>query len=89
MDDAFFGGHEAVKRGRGAGNKSKVLIGVESKGKSPGNVAMRGVPALDALSIATFAHDTIVPKITVPAINADTNDIAFTSYFALPITVCS
>lgn len=61
MDDAFFGGHEAGKRGRGAGNKSKVLIGVESKGKSPGNVAMRVVPSLDAYSIATFAHDTIVP----------------------------
>jgi transposase-like protein len=59
MDDAYFGGHEAGKRGRGAGNKSKVLIGVETKGNTPGFVAMRVVPTIDAYSIDSFASDTI------------------------------
>lgn len=61
MDDAYFGGHEAGKRGRGAGNKSKVLIGVESNGTSPGHVSMRVVPTVDAHSIKAFASDTIAP----------------------------
>jgi len=61
MDDAYFGGPEHGKRGRGAGNKSKVLIGVETNGDAPGHVAMEVVPTIDAASIGSFARNTIDP----------------------------
>jgi len=60
LDDAFFGGHESGKRGRGAGNKSKVLVGVEAGPTAPGHVAMSVVSKLDGSSIASFADSAII-----------------------------
>ena len=36
MDDSYFGGAASGKRGRGAANKSIVLVAVENRGTAPG-----------------------------------------------------
>jgi transposase-like protein len=46
MDDAFFGGPAKGKPGRGAKNKSKVIVMVETKGDHAGFIAMKRVPSM-------------------------------------------
>lgn len=55
MDDAFFGGSAAGKRGRGAENKTQVIVSVENRGKKAGFAKMTVVETLDSPSVETFA----------------------------------
>jgi len=59
MDEAFFGGPSAGKRGRGAGNKSKVIIAVENRETSAGFAKMTVVDSLDGNTIGDVVHETI------------------------------
>ena len=47
MDDAYFGSKSAGKRGRGASNKSKVIIAVENRGNYAGYATMHVVEHID------------------------------------------
>ena len=61
MDDAFFGGAAAGKRGRGAGNKSKVVVMVENRGEHAGFLAMKTVPTVDMCQVDAAASAKITP----------------------------
>jgi transposase-like protein len=58
MDDAFFGGSAAGKRGRGADNKTTVIVSVENRGKMAGFAKMTTVETLDSITVKTFAQKT-------------------------------
>ena len=58
MDDAFFGGSAVGKRGRGADNKTQVIVSVENRGKKAGFAKMTVVETLDASTVETFAQRT-------------------------------
>ena len=59
MDEAFFGGPVSGKRGRGAGNKSKVIVAVENRGTSAGYAKMTVVESLDSTTIRDVVNTTI------------------------------
>lgn len=59
MDDAFFGGSASGKRGRGAENKTQVIVSVENRGKKAGFAKMTVVENLDSPTVETFAHETV------------------------------
>ncbi len=61
MDDAFFGGKASGKRGRGAGNKSKVVVMVENHGEHAGFPAMKKVPTVDKQHVDAAASEKIAP----------------------------
>ena len=61
MDDAFFGGAASGKRGRGAPNKSKVVVMVEDEGERAGYLAMKVVPTVNAEQIQAAAEAKIQP----------------------------
>ena len=65
MDEAFFGGPFSGKRGRGAGNKSKVIVAVENRGKSAGHAKMTVVESLDGDTIQDIASKTIRDQSTI------------------------
>lgn len=55
MDDSYFGGSAPGKRGRGAANKSKVVVAVENRGTAPGYAAMQVVERIDSNHLEDFA----------------------------------
>jgi transposase-like protein/transcription elongation factor Elf1 len=59
MDEAFFGGPFSGKRGRGAENKSKVIVAVENRGTSAGYAKMTVVETLDGDTIRDVSRTTI------------------------------
>ena len=59
MDEAFFGGPFSGKRGRGAENKSKVIVAVENRGTSAGYAKMSVVETLDGDTIRDVSRTTI------------------------------
>ena len=61
MDDAYFGGAAAGKRGRGAANKTPVAVMVETRGEHAGYLAMRAVRAVDTESLTEAARAKIAP----------------------------
>ncbi len=61
MDDAFFGGAAKGRRGRGAANKTPVLVMVESKGEHAGFIAMQTVESLERPRIETLVKKHIDP----------------------------
>jgi transposase-like protein len=65
MDEAFFGGPAPGKRGRGAENKSKVIMAVENRGTCAGYAKMTVVDALDANSIRRVALTSIRNQSTI------------------------
>ena len=58
MDDAFFGGAATGKRGRGAENKTKVIVSVENRGKMAGFAKMTVVETLDSPTVEALAQIT-------------------------------
>jgi len=58
MDDAFFGGSAAGKRGRGAENKTQVIVSVENRGTRAGFAKMTVVETLDAPTVDACARET-------------------------------
>jgi len=61
MDDAFFGGAAAGKRGRGAANKTKVVVMVESREEHAGFIGMKTVAKTDRAEIGAAATAKIAP----------------------------
>ena len=65
MDDAFFGGARGGKRGRGAANKSTVLVMVESKEEHAGFISMQIVDSMKHIDIEPVIKKKIEPKQTI------------------------
>ena len=65
MDDAFFGGAHPGKRGRGAANKSTVLVMVESKEEHAGFISMQIVASMQHIDIEPVIKKKIEPKQTI------------------------
>lgn len=61
MDDAFFGGAAKGRRGRGAANKTPVLVMVESKGEHAGFIAMKTVKSMERPQVETVVKKHIAP----------------------------
>lgn len=65
MDDSFFGRKSAGKRGRGASNKSKVVVAVENRGKHAGYATMQVVEHVDSNNLNDFIYRSIEPYQTI------------------------
>ena len=65
MDDAYFGSKSKGKRGRGASNKSKVVIAVENRGNCAGHAMMRVVDHIDFNNLNEFVGKHIEPHQTI------------------------
>ncbi|MEE8436052.1 MAG: IS1595 family transposase [bacterium] len=61
MDDAFFGGAAKGRRGRGAANKTPVLVMVESKGEHAGFIAMQTIESMERQKVETLVEKHIAP----------------------------
>ena len=65
MDDSYFGGSTSGKRGRGAANKSTVVIAVERHSASAGSAAMEVVDSMHSKNINNFAMRAIEENQTI------------------------
>jgi len=65
MDDSYFGSSAAGKRGRGAANKSTVVIAVENRGTAPGYAAIEVVDSMHSSHIRDFAFRHIEDDQTI------------------------
>lgn len=54
MDDSYFGGAASGKRGRGATNKSTVLVAVENRGTTPRYAAMEVIQSMASNHLKEF-----------------------------------
>ena len=61
MDDAFFGGVAKGRTGRGAANKTPVLVMVESKGDKAGFIAMQTIKAVKRVQVEPTVQKHIAP----------------------------
>ncbi len=61
MDDAFFGGAAKGRRGRGAANKTPVLVMVESKDERAGFIAMKTMKSMQRLQVEATVLGHIAP----------------------------
>ncbi len=61
MDDAYFGGQAAGKRGRGAANKTPAVVMVESCGEHAGFLAIKTVTTVDKQQVDAAASAKIAP----------------------------
>jgi transposase-like protein len=78
MDDSYFGGAASGKRGRGAANKSTVLVAVENRGTAPRYAAMEVVESMASNHLKDFVYRHIDD---VHTIKTD----AYSSYAALDV----
>ena len=62
MDDAFFGGPAKGRTGRGAKNKTPVLVMIESKGEKAGFIAMRTIKTVERVHVEPIVCKHIVPS---------------------------
>jgi transposase-like protein len=65
MDDSYFGGSTSGKRGRGAANKSAVVVAVERHGSSAGYAAMEVVESMHSKHLKDFALRAIEEDQTI------------------------
>ena len=65
MDDSYFGGAASGKRGRGAANKSTVVVAVENHGTVPGYAAMEVVESMHSNHLKDFAFRHIEADQTI------------------------
>ena len=79
MDDSYFGGPTSGKRGRGAANKSTVVVAVERHGASAGYAAMAVVESMHSKHLKDFALRAIEEDQTI-----HTDD--YPSYNVLDVT---
>jgi hypothetical protein len=75
MDDSYFGGSAPGKRGRGAANKSKVMVAVENRGTAPGYAAMEVIESMHSNHLKDVALRVI-----------EENQTIHTDYNALDVT---
>ncbi len=61
LDDAFFGGAAKGRRGRGAANKTTVLVMVESKDEHAGFIAMQSVASMEKPLVEKLVKKHIAP----------------------------
>lgn len=61
LDDAFFGGAAKGRTGRGAANKTPVLVMVESKGEHAGFIAMQTIDAVKREFVEPAVRKRIAP----------------------------
>ena len=61
LDGAFFGGAAKGRRGRGAANKTPVLVRVESGGGHAGFIAMQTVASMEKTRVETVIKENIAP----------------------------
>jgi transposase-like protein/predicted RNA-binding Zn-ribbon protein involved in translation (DUF1610 family) len=61
MDDAYFGGPAAGKRGRGAANKTPAVVMVENRGEHAGFLAIKTLAAVDTQQVDAAASAKIAP----------------------------
>lgn len=74
VDDAFVGGKQKGKRGRGASGKTPILVAVESKDKQAGYIAIKAVSSINHKTVSSFVEQHILPSQEVhsdacPALN--------------------
>ena len=65
MDDSYFGGSVSGKRGRGAANKSAVVVAVERHGSSAGYAAMEVVESMHSKHLKAFALRAVEEEQTI------------------------
>lgn len=65
MDDSYFGPSAAGKRGRGAANKSTVVVAVENRGTAPGYAAMEVIDSMHSPHLRDFAFRHIEDDQTI------------------------
>ncbi len=65
VDDAFFGGVRAGKVGRGADNKTKVVVMVESRGAHAGYLSMKSVDHVSAEEVEAVIEQKIMEGSTL------------------------
>ncbi len=65
LDDAFFGGAAKGRTGRGAANKTAVLVMVESKGEHAGFIAMQTIDAVKREFVEPTVRKRIAPTQTI------------------------
>ncbi len=65
MDDSYFGSSTSGKRGRGAANKSTVVVAVENRGTGPGFAKMEVVNSMHSKHIKDFALRAIEEEQTI------------------------
>jgi transposase-like protein len=65
MDDSYFGGSAPGKRGRGAANKSKVMVAVENRGTAPGYATMEVIESMHSNHLKDFALRVIEENQTI------------------------
>ncbi len=65
MDDSYFGGSVSGKRGRGAINKSTVIVAVERHGYSAGYAAMEVIESMHSRHLRDFALRTVEEEQTI------------------------
>ena len=65
MDDSYFGGSASGKRGRGATNKSTVVVAVENRGYAAGYAAMEVVESMHSKHLKDFAFRHIEDDQTI------------------------
>ena len=61
VDETFVGGPAEGARGRGAENKTIVVVAVEERGAAMGRIRLRRVPDASGKSLIGFVDDAIVP----------------------------
>ena len=62
MDDAFFGGTGKGKRGRGATNKTTVMVMIETKGDKAGFIAMQTLKSVSGERVEKVTQKHIEPS---------------------------
>lgn len=65
IDETYIGGTRPGKRGRGAANKSLVVIAVEDKNNHLGRIRLRRVPDASATSLIPVVQESVEPGSTV------------------------
>jgi transposase-like protein len=61
VEEAYVGGEQAGKRGRGAAGKSLVLIAAQAAGKGIGRIRLKRVPNASAASLEAAVKEAIEP----------------------------
>ncbi len=87
MDDSYFGGSTSGKRGRGAANKSAVVIAVERHGSSAGYAAMEVVESMHSKHLKNFALRAIEENQTIHTDDYPSYNVLDVSFHHLGETV--
>ena len=65
LDDAFVGGEQKGKRGRGATGKKPIIVACESQGNRTGTIAIEAVGRINHDTVDQFSKRKIMPEQSV------------------------